>query len=222
MTLRTLLSSSAALSALSLPASALITDGVWQSHTGFLAHLGVVADPSPWCDGSRVVMQNLRYIASLPLDAGTITLSMPDVTFSENADSTVTITYPESFRAMLNAAFAAEGPAIGLEMVFALRLEDSSRTSSGTPGAFTFDNADRTTFPGFPRPEGRALAHMAGPYGALDRLAQTALLPTDVGIGLRGAIGMIAKARGEDELESLFVIAPDGTMNVNGLPLLRP
>jgi hypothetical protein len=522
MTLRTLLLSSAALSALSLPAAALTAEEVWQNQTGYLTALGLVAEASPRRDGTRLVMEDFRYVASLPLGVGEITLTMPDVTLAENADGTVTITYPETFSASLQAEITAEGESIDLEMVFSLRQTGSSTTARGTPGAvtyktstalsdltldslvvetagdlsddqpdldlalsmqdiasemtitedddaflvstlstngrmvfeiavddgmgtlsttvgetetgsfsssltlprgtvnwldlspalrdglalgstfegagsrqqsvtrtngtvtedtsqvsardtvssrissaglgiegtseglaftftqsaeipvpfglpftvtaeeasggmviplladpapqaasfdvslrgvsmpediwslfgpravlprnpatlafgidaqvvsrvdvpdllawegvtdriamgespvdlvslnltglelaaigamitgegaFTFDNADRTTFPGFPRPEGQASVRMTGLYGALAGLSQIGLLPTEAGIGLRGAIGMIAKATGEDELESVFVIAPDGRMTVNGLPLPRP
>ena len=88
--------------------------------------------------------------------------------------------------------------------------------------AFTFDNADRTTFPGFPRPEGEASAQITGLYAALGKLSQIGLLPTEAGLGARAAIGMFAKATGDDQLASTLAIGPDGTITVNGLPFPIP
>jgi len=89
-------------------------------------------------------------------------------------------------------------------------------------GSFTFDSTDLTTFPGFPRPEGQATAQMSGLYGVLDTLSQMGLLPPEAGMGARAAIGMFAQATGEDQLTSTLVIAPDGTITVNGAPIPFP
>jgi hypothetical protein len=89
-------------------------------------------------------------------------------------------------------------------------------------GSFTFDNADRTTFPGFPRPEGEATVQMTGLYGVLDKLSQLGLLPMEAGMGARAAIGMFAQATGDDQLTSSFAIGPDGAMTVNGAPIPVP
>ncbi len=86
-------------------------------------------------------------------------------------------------------------------------------------GAFTFDNADRTTFPGFPRPEGQATAQMTGLYGAIDKLSQIGLLPMEAGMGARAAIGMFAQATGEDQLTSTVVVGPGASVTVNGMPV---
>jgi hypothetical protein len=86
-------------------------------------------------------------------------------------------------------------------------------------GAFTFDNADKTTIPGFPRPEGEASVRMTGIYGVIDMLSQLGVLPMEEGMAARAAIGMFAQATGEDELTSTFTIAPDGSMTINGAPI---
>lgn len=86
-------------------------------------------------------------------------------------------------------------------------------------GAFTFDNADRTTFPGFPRPEGQATAQMTGLYGAIDKLSQIGLLPMEAGMGARAAIGMFAQATGEDQLSTTVVVGPGTSVTVNGMPV---
>jgi hypothetical protein len=88
-------------------------------------------------------------------------------------------------------------------------------------GAFTFDNSDRTTFPGFPRPDGQATAQMTGLYAVMDKLAQIGILPPEAGMGARAAIGMFAQATGEDQLSTTLSIT-NGTITVNGMPIPLP
>jgi hypothetical protein len=88
-------------------------------------------------------------------------------------------------------------------------------------GSFEFDNSDRTTFPGFPRPDGQASAQMTGLYGVLDKLSQIGILPMEAGMGARAAIGMFAQATGEDQLSTTLSIS-DGTLTVNGMPIPLP
>jgi hypothetical protein len=88
-------------------------------------------------------------------------------------------------------------------------------------GAFEFDNSDRTTIPGFPRPDGQASAQMTGLYGVLDKLSQIGILPMEAGMGARAAIGMFAEATGEDQLSTTLSIS-NGMMTVNGMPIPLP
>lgn len=88
-------------------------------------------------------------------------------------------------------------------------------------GSFEFDNSDRTTIPGFPRPDGQASAQMTGLYGVLDKLSQIGILPMEAGMGARAAIGMFAEATGEDQLSTTLSIS-NGMMTVNGMPIPLP
>jgi hypothetical protein len=86
-------------------------------------------------------------------------------------------------------------------------------------GAFTFDSADTTTFPGFPRPQGEASVQMTGVYGVLEKLSQLGLLGMEESMGARAAIGMFAQATGDDQLTTTLSITPDGTLTINGAPI---
>jgi hypothetical protein len=82
---------------------------------------------------------------------------------------------------------------------------------------FTFDNADRTTFPGMPRPEGEASARISGLYGLLERLSQSGLVPKEAILGARASIESFAQPSGEDEVTSQLRIGPDGAVTLNGM-----
>lgn len=83
-------------------------------------------------------------------------------------------------------------------------------------GAFTFDNTDLATFPGMPRPEGKASAKASGLNGVIDQLIATGLLPEDqAGMG-RMFMGMFARATGDDSLESDVEVNAEGHVILNG------
>ena len=83
-------------------------------------------------------------------------------------------------------------------------------------GAFTFDNTDTETFPGMPRPEGRARLEAIGLNTLFDRLATVGLLPEEQLMGFRMMLGMFADVIGDDHLVSEVEISPTGQIFLNG------
>lgn len=83
-------------------------------------------------------------------------------------------------------------------------------------GAFTFDNSDTMTFPGMPRPQGRARIEAIGINTMFDRLATVGLLPEEQLMGFRMMLGMFADVVGDDHLASEIEITPAGQILLNG------
>jgi len=83
-------------------------------------------------------------------------------------------------------------------------------------GAFTFDNTDMSTFPGFPRPEGQVNLALSGANGLMDNLVRMGLVPEDQIMGARMMLGMFATPVGDDELTSTLEINAQGHVLANG------
>ena len=96
-----------------------------------------------------------------------------------------------------------------------LRLAFAGAELTGE-GAFTFDNSDTETFPGLPRPEGRARLEAVGLNTMFDRLATVGLLPEEELMGFRLMLGMFADVVGDDHLVSQIEITPLGQILLNG------
>jgi hypothetical protein len=174
-------------------------------------------------------------------DMALINLTVPDALWSMADPGNVLPRDPASFDLGLDATvinrvdvldiMAWEGVVNQIDQgdipvdLVSLTIEYLSASAIGAmltgEGAFTFDNSDRTTFPGFPRPDGQASAQMTGLYGVLDKLSQIGILPMEVGMGARAAIGMFAQATGEDQLSTTLSIS-NGTLTVNGMPIPLP
>ncbi len=96
-----------------------------------------------------------------------------------------------------------------------LRLAFAGAELTGE-GAFTFDNSDLETFPGMPRPAGRARLEAIGINTLFDRLATVGLLPEEQLMGFRMMLGMFADVVGDDHLVSEVEITPAGQILLNG------
>lgn len=84
-------------------------------------------------------------------------------------------------------------------------------------GALAFSEVDGTVVP-----EGRITLTWKGVYGLLAKLGSVDLIPKEAMLGLRGALGMVGKAVGPDDLLSEFVFTPDGGVTANGTKLPFP
>jgi hypothetical protein len=82
-------------------------------------------------------------------------------------------------------------------------------------GEFTFDNADTTTFPGMPRPDGMVTINVTGANALIDNLIAMGLIPADQAMMPRMMLGMFAKPVGEDALQSVIEVK-DGQVLANG------
>ena len=82
-------------------------------------------------------------------------------------------------------------------------------------GEFTFDNADTTTFPGMPRPDGMVTINVTGANALIDHLIAMGLVPAGQAMMPRMMLGMFAKPVGEDALQSVIEVK-DGQVLANG------
>ena len=87
-------------------------------------------------------------------------------------------------------------------------------------GAFTFDNADVTTFQGMPAPTGKLDLTLTGGNGLLDKLAAMGLVPEDQVGMIRMMSGMFAvpSSDGSDSMTSTLEFK-DKAMLINGNPM---
>ena len=85
-------------------------------------------------------------------------------------------------------------------------------------GAFTFDNTDKVTFGGMPRPAGEANLTLSGGNGLLDKLVQMGLVRQEDAGGVRMMVSMFAvPGQGEDVLNSKIEINDQGHIMANGM-----
>jgi len=101
-----------------------------------------------------------------------------------------------------------------------LTLNDLDVSAAGVAlsgaGSFVFDNTDLETFFGFPRPEGSANFRLAGANGMVSRLVDMGLFNSDEAMGFRMGLAFVGNSTGEDIIESLVEITPEGHLMVNG------
>ena len=83
-------------------------------------------------------------------------------------------------------------------------------------GAFTFDNNDLSTFPGFPRPEGAINLAINGANALIDNLVAMGLLPEDQAMAPRMMMGVFATPVGDDMLTSTIEVNDQGHVIANG------
>ncbi|MBN2907457.1 MAG: DUF2125 domain-containing protein [Rhodobacteraceae bacterium] len=103
----------------------------------------------------------------------------------------------------------------------ALRVNDLRLSLAGVDlsgeGAFTFDNADTTTFDGFPKPTGSLALRLVGANGLMDKLVAMGLIPQDQAMGMRMMLGMFARpGGGEDTMVSEITVTEGGQVLANG------
>ena len=78
-------------------------------------------------------------------------------------------------------------------------------------GAFTFDNSDKTTFPGVPLPTGKMDLKLTGGNTLLDKLVAMGLLPKDQAMGFKMMVSMFANAAADkDEMTSTLEFKDKG------------
>ena len=94
-----------------------------------------------------------------------------------------------------------------------LRVAGAELTGAG---AFTFDNADKATIPGMPRPEGAVDLKLTGGNKLLDTLVAMGLVPEDQAMGARMMMGLFAVPAGDDTLTSKIEVNTEGHALANG------
>ncbi len=116
---------------------------------------------------------------------------------------------------------AAQEPDASIGQVEALTVNKLHAKLAGAEltgtGAFTFDNADMTTFPGIPRPAGVADLTLTGANALLDNLVAMGLVPEDQVMGVRMMMALFARpGEGPDTLISKIEMTPEGQILANG------
>jgi len=84
-------------------------------------------------------------------------------------------------------------------------------------GDVTFDNTDKITLPGFPKPVGDINIDVAGANGLMDKLVAMGLLPSEQVMGARMMMGMFTVAGDTpDTLKSKIEFTQEGQVLANG------
>ncbi|MEQ6249742.1 DUF2125 domain-containing protein [Sulfitobacter sp. HNIBRBA3233] len=84
-------------------------------------------------------------------------------------------------------------------------------------GDVAFDNTDKTTLPGFPKPVGEINIDLAGANALLEKLAAMGLIPADQAMGARMMMGLFAvPGDAPDTLKSTITFSEDGRILANG------
>ncbi len=94
---------------------------------------------------------------------------------------------------------------------------DAVGATLNAKGDMVFDNADKTTLPGFPKPVGDIQISLAGGNGLLDRLVALGVLPEQQAMGARMMLGMFAvPGEAPDTLNSTIEFNAEGQILANG------
>lgn len=95
---------------------------------------------------------------------------------------------------------------------------DAAGAKLGGSGSFTFDNDDRQTFGGFPRPNGEINVTLDGANSLIDKLIAMGLLTNEDAMGARMMMSMFAvPGQGPDSLKSTLTINDQGHVLANGM-----
>lgn len=117
--------------------------------------------------------------------------------------------------ALLETTGAAPGELSALTLD-KLELDAVGARLTGS-GDFTFDNADKVTFDGMPRPLGGLDLQLKGGNRLIDTLVNMGLLPQEQAMGARMMMGLFAvPGEGEDDLKSRIEINEQGHVLANG------
>ncbi len=97
-----------------------------------------------------------------------------------------------------------------------LQLEAAGAKLDGS-GDFTFDNSDKITFDGMPKPVGTVNLSLVGGNALLDKLVAMGFIPDEQAMGARMMMGLFAVPGTEpDTLSSKVEFTPEGQVLANG------
>ena len=144
---------------------------------------------------------------ALPHDPATILLDL-----SGKAKLFFDLFDPEQAEALSSTDTPAELNALTLNE---FRIKAAGVDVNGS-GEFTFDNTDKVTFDGMPRPQGDLTVNVKGANALIDSLVEIGMLPDEQAMVGRMMMGMFAKVTGDDELTSNVEINEQGHVLANG------
>lgn len=124
--------SALALMALSQPAFADVTaQQAWDNLQAYMQGFGYTVTATATASGDGLAVTGISVAVPIPEDESTLTMGLPDLTYTDKGDGSVDVTIPES--APMTIAFAEDGkPAEGLVTVM-MTQSGLSMNISGTP-----------------------------------------------------------------------------------------
>lgn len=144
----------------------------------------------------------------LPRDPATLALELDG-----KARLKVDLTDPTQMDKVHGAEMPADLETLSLDRLL-LRIAGAELTGEGD---LTFDNSDRESFGGMPKPIGDVGLKLTGGNGLLDNLVAMGLVPEEQLMGVRMMMGMVAvPGEGEDVLKSDIEFTEDGKIMANG------
>ena len=140
MTLLSRLAQGTALAVLANPAFAAITaDDVWANQVAYFNATGLDVDGTLTRDGSTVTVSGIGMTYTLPMGFGLIFVRAGDMTLTENADTTVSITYAPQSTLAIGGDFDVDGDQFTLRTNFTVTRTGFVSTASGVPTEITYD-----------------------------------------------------------------------------------
>lgn len=145
----------------------------------------------------------------LPRDPATIALGL-----SGKAKVLVDALAPEAVQELVaNGETAGELEALKIDTL----TINAVGASVDATGDLTFDNTDKTTLPGFPKPVGDININLSGANGLLDKLVAMGMLPSNQVMGARMMMGLFAvPGDAPDTLKSKIEFNEAGQILANG------
>ncbi len=106
---------------------------VWENWRGYLESSGyqVTAQEAP--NGAGLSVTGLSMTAQLPDDSGTITMAMPDMTFTDNGDGSVSIKLPDTAPLTMQLRPPSEVGGEAVDIGFTYSLPGFSMNAAGSP-----------------------------------------------------------------------------------------
>ncbi len=192
-----------------------ITASLAQYGTNFEMPLSKTQAPAPWALGLNLTDLALNEEIWAMFDPQGL-LPHDPASLIVDLTGTATMLFDATDPSQAEAMAAAEMPAqVNSASLNDLRIAFGGAEVTGK-GAFTFDNADMTTFPGMPRPTGAVDLQLNGVNGLIDSLVGMGLLPEDQVMGARMMLGAFTTPVGDDQLTSRIEVTQDGQLLANG------
>lgn len=107
---------------------------VWSDWKAYLGDMGFAVTADEDQTSSGLTLSNIVLTQTLPEDGGDITITIPEISATDNGDGTVSIIYPENLPLMI-AGTGEE--AFDLDLIY--RTTDMDMTVSGDPSEMTYD-----------------------------------------------------------------------------------
>ncbi|WP_373355391.1 hypothetical protein [Pseudoroseicyclus sp. CXY001] len=134
-----LLSATAVASLAALPAFADVTaEDVWHNMTRPTVAMGFDISASPTRSGDTLSVGDVVYSYVLPMDVGSVSLSLTGPEITETGDGTAQILWPEDTEMAFDAEINADGDRMTVHLLFGMSVRQET-LASGTPSEVTYE-----------------------------------------------------------------------------------